>query len=438
MNYMMNMGGMYGYDMVYFALSNNVFTDDYYWENMALPHYQLLYVSYPQYNFSGGEFIIADTTDGDFVEYFYEIEDVDDQITVDEESFRINITDLTLSNDSGDSTYVLSGTLVPGTIDIEAGVPTAVSSPMFDEDFGPVSGDESMTWQLHENGTGLEIVSGEDYYDSWSDTTELQWSANDDSMTMVFLYWDDYYYEEDSDTMVFAYNVENDTLSINATMDLCEMMGDDYYYIDCYEMLSMVLGIEDIQEALMDFDMTMSYTGEIVDVPDLPIAPININDMVYWIYKSTWYTTDGSANGVQADFPKGTGGAIYADGIVWGGMVNDGNEQSPRVPFGKIRLDTICATIGCIPCALINPVDHVVDIDRCNGEIRHVNYLSCVTHGHIEIHQCFLNIFYSQNHTQHFITVNVIIIIAHHFTKVHCGVYAQGIVFHIIGKDHCV
>ena len=67
------------------------------------------------------------------------------------------------------------------------------------------------------------------------------------------------------------------------------------------------------------------------DPQDIDIAPININDMVYWIYKSAWYTTHGSANSVQADFPKGTGGVIYADGIVWGGMVNDGNEQSPRV-----------------------------------------------------------------------------------------------------------
>ena len=37
MNYMMNMGGMYGYDMVYIALSNNVITDNDYWENMAFP-----------------------------------------------------------------------------------------------------------------------------------------------------------------------------------------------------------------------------------------------------------------------------------------------------------------------------------------------------------------------------------------------------------------
>jgi len=59
-----------------------------------------------------------------------------------------------------------------------------VSSPMFEDDFGPVSGDESMT--------------------------------------LVFSYWDDYYYEEVSDTVDLAYSVENYTLSINATMDLCE------------------------------------------------------------------------------------------------------------------------------------------------------------------------------------------------------------------------
>jgi hypothetical protein len=223
----------------------------------------LEYMSFPAYGQAGGEFIIADTVDGEIVEYYYEFGNVDDQLLVDSTSLRINITDLTLTNDNGDSTYVLSGTLVPGTVDIEAGVPTEISSPMFEEDFGPVSGDESMTWQLHENGTGLEIISGEDYYDSWSDTTELQWSANDDSMTIVFLYWDDYYYEEDLDTMALAYNVENDTLSINATMDLCEMMDDDYYYGDCFEMMSMFLGIEDIQEILMDFDMTMSYVGEL-------------------------------------------------------------------------------------------------------------------------------------------------------------------------------
>ena len=67
------------------------------------------------------------------------------------------------------------------------------------------------------------------------------------------------------------------------------------------------------------------------DPIDIQIAPLNINEMVYWIYKSSWYTTYGSSNGVQADFPKGKGGVVYADGIVWGGIVNDGNDQQLRV-----------------------------------------------------------------------------------------------------------
>lgn len=91
------------------------------------------------------------------------------------------------------------------------------------------------------------------------------------------------------------------------------------------------------------------------DASDIWIAPININDMVYWIYKSSWYTTYGSPNGVQADFPKGAGGAIFADGFVWGGMVNDGNSQSPRVggttyyegiKAGRVRFDDNGNVIG--------------------------------------------------------------------------------------------
>ena len=286
MNYMMAMIGYYGYDAVFISLSNNVIADEYFWENMVFPHFQLDYISYPEYNYAGGEFVIVDTMDGDFVEYYFEFENADDQITIDETSLRINITDLTLSNDNGDSTYVLSGSLAPGTIDIEAGVSTAVSSPMFEEDFGPVSDDESLTWQLFSDSTGLEIISGSDYYDSWTDTTELQWSANDDSMTMVFLYWDDYYYEEDSDTIAFAYNVENDTLGINATMDLCEMMDDDYYYGDCFEMLSMFLGIEDIQEVLMDFDMTMNFSRPLA--PEIIVEPDTLNfGVVYTGYPDT-------------------------------------------------------------------------------------------------------------------------------------------------------
>lgn len=58
---------------------------------------------------------------------------------------------------------------------------------------------------------------------------------------------------------------------------------------------------------------------------------ININNMAHWITKSTGYTISGSVNGCQVDYPIGTGGLIFADGIVWGGMVHDGGVQELRV-----------------------------------------------------------------------------------------------------------
>ena len=63
------------------------------------------------------------------------------------------------------------------------------------------------------------------------------------------------------------------------------------------------------------------------------ISVLNINNIAYWIGKDGAYTTSGSENYVQADYPKFTGGFIYADGMLWGAKVkNDGQpEQQVRV-----------------------------------------------------------------------------------------------------------
>ena len=52
---------------------------------------------------------------------------------------------------------------------------------------------------------------------------------------------------------------------------------------------------------------------------------ININNMAYWMKKSSSGTTSGSPNGTQADYPIGTGGLVYEDGMLWGVKVKDGN-----------------------------------------------------------------------------------------------------------------
>ncbi len=51
---------------------------------------------------------------------------------------------------------------------------------------------------------------------------------------------------------------------------------------------------------------------------------ININNVAYWMKKSSAGTTSGSPNGTQADYPIGTGGLIYEDGMLWG---------CPRLPM---------------------------------------------------------------------------------------------------------
>jgi len=62
------------------------------------------------------------------------------------------------------------------------------------------------------------------------------------------------------------------------------------------------------------------------------ISVMNINNLAYWISKDGAYTTAGSPNGEQADYPIFTGGLIYADGMLWGAKVTgDGQTEGVRV-----------------------------------------------------------------------------------------------------------
>lgn len=89
---------------------------------------------------------------------------------------------------------------------------------------------------------------------------------------------------------------------------------------------------------------------------------VNINNWAYWITKTTAYTLSGSANGAQADYPKGTGAVIYGDGMLWGAKVYDGGPQEVRVngtthatglKAGRAVFDNAGNIIGST-----NPADH--------------------------------------------------------------------------------
>jgi hypothetical protein len=295
MNYMMALAdSYYGYgEITMVQLSNNPLNmeDDYdnygyyddFPEDLELPMYMFMYISFLGYEVA--VFMLADTVDGEIYGYEYEIDDAGDYITIDTTSMRVDVAALTVTSDGGDSTYTISGTIAPGTMDLVADTPFEM--PILADDFGPDPGDdETMTWQFFEDGTGLEIWSWieEDYYYGYyeySDTSEIEWSATDDSITLIFMYYDDYYGYEESDTISLAYEVTDDMLSLSVEFDFCEMMGDDdyYYYYDslnCYDMFAMQFGItdiQDIQDITLDFWMEMSYSGPLAIAGEIGLQP---------------------------------------------------------------------------------------------------------------------------------------------------------------------
>ena len=61
------------------------------------------------------------------------------------------------------------------------------------------------------------------------------------------------------------------------------------------------------------------------------ISVLNINNISYWMAKDGAYTTAGSPNGTQADYPIFTGGFIYAEGMLWGAKVKGDGQGDLRI-----------------------------------------------------------------------------------------------------------
>jgi hypothetical protein len=79
-------------------------------------------------------------------------------------------------------------------------------------------------------------------------------------------------------------------------------------------------------------DQRVARVAEGLENSSPSISVMNINNLAYWISKDGAYTTSGSPNGEQADYPIFTGGLIYADGMLWGAKVKgDGQGDGVRV-----------------------------------------------------------------------------------------------------------
>ena len=257
MNYMMAMADS-GATMV--MLGNNPMMGGYYGnqDDIVLPNLQLLYMH--EEDMEIFMFMSTDTLAGDSIQHFWGSENASEHITLDSITGGVNIDDLSLiaMDDEGldsTNTVLIAGSLVPESMDIVAGEPFVFSLAQEGGDGGV------FVMRFLEDGTGLQMEENYDYdywdnYDSLLieiDTLEFDWFANDDSVTIISMDYDDYYEESYLDTMTLGYSVVGDTLHMGESFDPC--MDDYYYYGDCdeyYEEVSMGLMIDDIQSILSE------------------------------------------------------------------------------------------------------------------------------------------------------------------------------------------
>jgi len=119
---------------------------------------------------------------------------------------------------------------------------------------------------------------------------------------------------------------------------------------------------KEVEPAFSDQHMNTFGSGSAELMPSQSV--MNINNMAYWMKKSSAGTTSGSPNGTQADYPIGTGGLIYEDGMLWGVKVTDGNSQSPRVGgttyYSGLKAGRVVYDASGDVCGSTDPADHHV------------------------------------------------------------------------------
>lgn len=244
----------YGYNVTQLIISNNPVyylpVDEYYYEeppeDAIYPIYGLLYMTFSGNEF--GEFIIADTVNGELDVQEFEVPNAADVFSIDTTTFRVDIAEFSIAGN------VISGSLAYEMIDILADTPTIISIPTFE---GTDIQNERL--QFYENGSGYDIVTYNDFYYPYVDTSEFSWTATEDSLTIVFLY-------DEPDTISMSYVIEENMMYFNFEQDYCA----DYYYTSCAEELEYMYGLVNVEEALLILNIELSYIG-----------PLGIDDQVY-------------------------------------------------------------------------------------------------------------------------------------------------------------
>ena len=208
----------------------------------------------------------------------------------DSDENTITFTSLELKDSLRVTQLTLDGTIGPGTVDFEAGVPTLV--PYFDGEEMFDDNEEEVYMVFNDDYTGMEIHIEEDEYSGevYTDTADYAWWLDNDMLLINFLdgewvcnenpddpsYWgdedecNDYCdidceVEDQSDTISFSYEFDEDTLHIAGNVYVCEDETDGYE--ECLQdELPIPPELRDIDDAYITFGRVMVFTGDNVSI----------------------------------------------------------------------------------------------------------------------------------------------------------------------------
>ena len=208
----------------------------------------------------------------------------------DSDENTITFTSLELKDSLRVTQLTLDGTIGPGTVDFEAGVPTLV--PYFDGEEMFDDNEEEVYMVFNDDYTGMEIYIEEDEYsgEMYTDTADYAWWLDNDMLLINFLdgewicnedpddpsYWgdedecNDYCdidceVEDPSDTISFSYEFDEDTLHIAGNVYVCEDETEGYE--ECLQdELPIPPELRDIDDAYITFGRAMVFTGDNVSI----------------------------------------------------------------------------------------------------------------------------------------------------------------------------
>ena len=155
-------------------------------------------------------------------------------VTIDTIAFSVTFNDLVLTQVSGSSTLLLSGSIGPEMIALQGGMETEIPNNLMGTPF------DEFYLNLNEDSTGVVTAILFDGYGQTFEQTELMtWTATEDSLFIIYDGADPDYYNHPFDSV--AYEITNDTLYlINSLMPSCTE-GDYPYaplpYEECIEMM---------------------------------------------------------------------------------------------------------------------------------------------------------------------------------------------------------